>query len=149
MGADRAGFYSYQWLENLAGCELKNAEALHPQYALAVGEKLVLHPEMPPLPIVRMNPGRNWVAFAAANPEDVARGRPWAAVSWAFFVEAHSPGRCRVISRFRSSCSSDRETQLSLGPWLLEPIGFAMDRKALSEPCAPQHRCDHSTTVTP
>jgi len=26
IGADRAGFYSYQWLENLAGCNVHNAE---------------------------------------------------------------------------------------------------------------------------
>jgi hypothetical protein len=131
MGADRGGFYSYQWLENLAGCELKNAEALHPEFTLRVGDNLSLHPQMPPLPIVRVEPGHCWVAFAAADPQDVALGRRWAAVSWAFFVEPLAPARCRVVSRFRSSCSKDLATQLSMGPWVLEPIGFAMDRRAL------------------
>jgi hypothetical protein len=28
LGANRGGFYSYQWLENLAGCSLHNAEAI-------------------------------------------------------------------------------------------------------------------------
>lgn len=30
VGADRGGFYSYQWLENLAGCDVRNAEIRPP-----------------------------------------------------------------------------------------------------------------------
>jgi hypothetical protein len=29
LGQDRGGFYSYEWLENLAGCEMKNADRVH------------------------------------------------------------------------------------------------------------------------
>ncbi len=49
VGADRAGFYSYQWLENLVGCELRNADAVHPEWELKVGDALLLHPKAPPL----------------------------------------------------------------------------------------------------
>jgi hypothetical protein len=41
LGADRAGFYSYQFLENIAGCELRNAESIHPEWALRPGDALV------------------------------------------------------------------------------------------------------------
>jgi hypothetical protein len=30
IGADRGGFYSYQWLENVVGCDVRNAERIHP-----------------------------------------------------------------------------------------------------------------------
>ena len=32
LGQDRAGFYSYEWLENLAGCEMHNADEIHPEW---------------------------------------------------------------------------------------------------------------------
>jgi hypothetical protein len=46
-------------------------------------------------------------------------------------VEPLAPGRCRVVSRFRSACSDDIVTRLTQGPALLEPVGFAMDRRML------------------
>ena len=30
LGQDRGGFYSYEWLENLAGCRMQNADRIHP-----------------------------------------------------------------------------------------------------------------------
>ena len=31
IGQDRGGFYSYEWLENLAGCRMRNADRIHPE----------------------------------------------------------------------------------------------------------------------
>jgi hypothetical protein len=131
IGADRGGFYSYQWLENLAGCNVHNAEAIHAEWAHKAGDSLVLHPKIPPLRVVSVAPGESLVAFAA--PDEAARGegRPWASASWAFVVEPLGVGGCRVLSRFRSACSSDFATRLMQGPALLEPVGFAMDRRML------------------
>jgi hypothetical protein len=131
IGADRGGFYSYQWLENLAGCRLHNAEAIHPSMAHAAGDALILHPKIPPLEVVTVDPGRCLVAFAKPDQAALASDRPWAAASWAFLVEPLGNGRCRVVSRFRSACSDDIATRLLQGPLLLEPIGFAMDRRML------------------
>lgn len=52
IGADKGGFYSYQWLENLAGCDVRNAERVHPEWEVKVGDGLRLHPEMPAIPVV-------------------------------------------------------------------------------------------------
>jgi hypothetical protein len=39
LGQDRAGFYSYDWLENLIGSDIHNADAIHPEWqALAPGD---------------------------------------------------------------------------------------------------------------
>ncbi|MGZ3681510.1 MAG: hypothetical protein ACXWQR_24345, partial [Ktedonobacterales bacterium] len=32
IGQDRAGFYSYEWLENLAGCRMRNADHIYPEW---------------------------------------------------------------------------------------------------------------------
>jgi hypothetical protein len=45
LGQDRGGFYSYEWLENLAGCEMKNANRIHPEWQhRELGETVHLHP---------------------------------------------------------------------------------------------------------
>ena len=131
MGADRAGFYSYQWLENLVGCRVRNAETVHPEWAVGRGDELSLHPAMPPFPVVQVEPGRAFVVHAGPEPGvDPARD-PWADCSWAFLVEPLGEGRSRVISRYRCATSDDLVTRLQLGPTLIEPVSFAMDRRML------------------
>jgi hypothetical protein len=126
LGAGRGGFYSYQWLENLAGCDLRNAETLHPEWEHRAGDALVLHPKAPPIPVTEVEPGRYFIAHA---PREA--GTSWVTVSWLFLVEPRSPGRSRFISRFRSDCSDDLATRLAYGPLFVEPVGFVMDRRML------------------
>ena len=132
IGADRGGFYSYQWLENVAGCSVRNAERIHPEWEVRAGDVSCLHPAVPPL--------RSWTPWtgphlrgARAGPDEAApaAGRPWVAASWLFLVEPLGPGRCRLVSRYRCACSDDLRTRLAFGPALIEPIGFAMDRRML------------------
>jgi len=131
IGADRAGFYSYQWLENIAGCEVRNAETIHPEWAHAPGSTLRLHPQLPPLPIASIVPGQHLVAFGQADAQARTAGRPWAEVSWLFYLEPLGTRRCRVISRYRCATSTDLSTRLRYSQALVEPIGFAMDRRML------------------
>jgi hypothetical protein len=45
VGQDRAGFYSYTWLENLIGANIHNADEIHPEWQhLAVGDAWRLAP---------------------------------------------------------------------------------------------------------
>lgn len=131
MGADRAGFYSYQSLENLAGCKLRNAEALHPEWAHREGDAFSLHPKQAPMRVVSLEPGRHLLAYVGPDEAARAAGKPWAAVSWLFAVEALSPTRCRFVSRYRCDYSDDLAMRLAMGPALIEPVGFAMDRRML------------------
>jgi hypothetical protein len=133
IGADRAGFYSYQWLENLAGCNVRNAEVVHPEWAAQVGDELLLHPDpkAPRLRIVAAEPDRYLLAQDAPDETRRKQGAPWSHASWLFFIEPLGARRCRLISRYRLACSSDLATRLAFGPGLLEPVGFAMDRRML------------------
>jgi len=131
IGSDKAGFYSYQALENLVGCGIRNAEAVHPSWEVKRGDALRLHPDMPAPRVVAVRPGRYFVAHVAVDPSAQAAGGPWTTMSWLFLVEPLGDERCRVISRYRASCSEDLKTRLAFGPTVLEPIGFAMDRRML------------------
>lgn len=127
IGADRGGFYSFQWLENLAGCEVNNAETIHAGWAVRKGDGLKLHPGIPPLPVVAVEPERYFLAYA--SPRD--KKGPWVEVSWLFFVEELPKGRSRFVSRFRSSSSDDLATRFAYGPYVTESVGFVMDRQML------------------
>ena len=131
IGSDRGGFYSYQWLENLAGGELRNAEVIHPEWQLREGDGLLLNPKAPALKIVRLDPGRCFVAHGPPDEAARAAGKPWSSGSWLFQLEELGPERCRLVSRVRADCSDDLATRLQSGPALLEPIGFVMDRRML------------------
>jgi hypothetical protein len=83
LGQDRGGFYSYEWLENLAGCEMKNAERIHPEWQhRELGETVHLHPAG----------GLRVSVFEA--------GRALGLEGWGtFVVEAAGADRSRLIAR--------------------------------------------------
>jgi hypothetical protein len=79
IGQDRGGFYSYEWLENLAGCQLHNADRIHPEWQQrAVGEVVQLHPRAG-LKVTLFEPNRalgldGWGTFVL-EPIDARRTR--------------------------------------------------------------------------
>jgi hypothetical protein len=135
IGADRAGFYSYQWLENLVGCQLCNADVIRPDWAHRAGGSLLLHPKAPPLHVVAVADGR-WLSAYMAPTQSLhadaqAPATRWMTASWLFLVEPCGADRCRLISRYRCATSNDLATRLQFGAALIEPISFAMDRRML------------------
>ncbi len=122
IGEDRAGFYSYQWLENLLGADRRNAERVHPEWEVRKGDESLVHPHLPSLTVARVEPGRWFLASAATQA---------LTVSWLFLVEARGEGRCRFVSRYRCRSPEDFRSRVEFGPWLAEPVGFAMDRRML------------------
>jgi uncharacterized protein YndB with AHSA1/START domain len=100
LGQDRGGFYSYEWLENLAGCEMQNADRVHPEWQHRErGEIVRLHPAGG-LRVSVFEPGRalgleGWGTFALepAGPDRtrlIARGgvpRGLAAAAYGVLME--------------------------------------------------------------
>lgn len=131
VGADRGGFYSYEWLENLVGCRLRNAEAVHPEWEVRQGDDLFLHPKQPPpLSVVEVARGRHFVAHAQADRDARAAGKLWMEASWLFLVDPLGPFRSRVISRYRCTFPDRLAARIAFGA-ALEAIGYAMDRRML------------------
>ncbi len=86
LGQDHGGFYSYEWLENLAGCRMRNADRIHPEWQhREIGERVMLHP-LVGLPVSRFDPGREialegWGSFGVeplgeSRSRVVCRGEP-------------------------------------------------------------------------
>jgi hypothetical protein len=77
VGQDRGGFYSYEWLENLAGARMRNADRIHPEWQhREVGETVFLHPAIGPK-VAAFEPGRamvleGWGAFVVEPVDEHA-----------------------------------------------------------------------------
>ena len=111
LGQDRGGFYSYECLENLAGCHMHNAGEIHPEWQQrSPGETVYLHPRKG-LPVARFEPGR---VLALEN---------WGA----FVLEPLGSDRTRLIARGRTP----RGTASIFNALLMEIPHFVMERKML------------------
>jgi hypothetical protein len=111
IGQDRGGFYSYSWLENLAGCRMRNADRVHEEWQhREVGETVPLHPATG-LEVTRFDPG------------SVIALEGWGA----FVVEPRPDGTTRLFARARRP--------RGLGPasiaLLIELPHLVMERKML------------------
>ncbi len=110
IGQDRAGFYSYTWLENLAGCDMPEAHEVHPEWQTReLGAGVPLHP-LNALPVARFEPGRSY-AFKG----------------WYFVLEPIGKERTRLIARTRVP----RGLPSLAYALFIEAPHFVMERKML------------------
>ncbi len=132
IGQRRGGFYSYQSLENLVGCEIENTTEILPEHQHPqVGGEVYLHPAVPPLRIERVDPPNVLVLFG--SPAEVGAEESWGVSTWQFIVRPGAPGRSRLLTRGRSDFSGDFTSRLAFGRFPIEPITFVMSRKMLLE----------------
>lgn len=130
IGHARGGLYSYDWLENLVGCDLHSAE-----------EILDDHQVLRPGDAVRMGP-EGYPAFAVAEVDaphhlvlvstDPRNGRPTfdgeqpVGTTWQWVLDPAGAGT-RLVSRQRLTYPSGQTAMWSV----VQPIAFVMERKML------------------
>ncbi len=138
IGQDKGGFYSYEFLENLVGCNIHNADRLLPGCEeVKPGDILWMHPRAG-VPIELVEPGRGFIMHGLLNTatgEGIQPGAPMPAnfvnVSWLFYVIDLGGGDSRFISRWRVDYPPSFKNELMNGRWLLEPVASVMDFKML------------------
>jgi hypothetical protein len=125
LGQGRGGFYSYDFLENLAGCHIRSAERIVPGWQhVAVGDEVRLAPQVS-LAVARLERGRSLVLRSPAPTQNTA---PPYDFTWAFVLRDEPDGTTRLIVRERYRCTR---------PWtrfLVEPVeavSFVMSQKML------------------
>ena len=98
LGQKRGGFYSYDWLENLVGCHIHNADRIVPEWQQPqVGDDVQLAPEVP-LTVAVLDAGRALVlqggmpSAGASSPLDF---------TWAFSLRGQPDGATRLVVRER------------------------------------------------
>lgn len=131
IGQDRAGFYSYQGLENLVGCDVHNVEKIVPAWQQReVGDELKLHVQAPGIPVIAVQPRRCLITGGVTR--DSRKPEKCMASLWGFYLEELPGRRTRLYSHYRNGYRRLSFGEfLAMGPYLIEPISFVMDRKML------------------
>ena len=133
IGQDRGGMYSYEWLENLFGLDIHNADRIHEEWQLlAVGDAVRVVPrgklgmrEGYAFRVALVDPPRALV-LRQQPPE-----HPWDS-TWAFLVVPDSADHCRLLSRSRTAKASGVAGIASLlAAALMEPVILLMTRRML------------------
>lgn len=111
LGQDRAGFYSFERLENLAGCQIHGATRIHPEWQdVAPGDPFRLHPDVA-LRVATVEPGR---ALVVTSQDGAAPDGPEFQMTWAFHLSAATTPdgapatRLHVRERYRTDGRAGR-----------------------------------------
>jgi hypothetical protein len=135
IGADRGGFYSYEWLENLFGLGIHNSDEVVPAWQHRTVGDLVFADAKGTggWYVMEVRPGDALVLQVG----DVRAGRPihrdeqlrWES-SWSFVVRPAPGGRSRLLVRERAGFGS-RLTEVAMSP--IGFVSFVMTQKMLRE----------------
>jgi hypothetical protein len=135
IGQGRGGLYSYDGLENLAGCQIHSVERIIPELQdPQIGELVRLGPKgYPCFAIAAIEPGQALVLISA----DPQTGQPvayqaeveksYSIATWQFILKEQDENNTRLLVRQRLAYSPDMKWV-----WrLTEPVGFVMERKMM------------------
>jgi hypothetical protein len=124
LGQGRGGLYSYDWLENLIGCDVHSTDRILPafQAPLQVGDRVIRMARYAPCnPVALFEPQR---ALVLGHVKDtyaqLAAGH--ARSSWAFLLQPLDQDSIRLLVRCRGS---------SLMARLQGPVQFVMQHKMM------------------
>jgi hypothetical protein len=126
MGQGRGGLYSYETLENLAGCDIHNANRVIPEFQnLQVGDKFRLGPEgYPYYRVTGIEPQHALVlGDDRSKPTGVAQ-------SWVFVIEKIDENHTRLISRTLGSFAPSAGNFI-IWQVITEPLAFIMEHRML------------------
>jgi hypothetical protein len=121
LGQQKGGFYSYEKLENLAGCDIHNADRIHAEWQNTVpGDQVLMFPAdkggPPPYLVAAMQPDQ--VFILGHHPGAALTGRDWND-TWQFILKPVDAQTTRLVIRTRTNNVG--------GIWdIVEPISFVM-----------------------
>ena len=138
IGQGRGGFYSYELLENLIGCKMRNVDKIIPELQhLEVGDSILMHPTMgSPYKVVAIETSRALVIQIRVDTKTKntfeltdKMSEKYQNFSWVFFLDEIAEGTTRLISRSRNDWNKSLGNTLFFG--IFGPISMMMDRKML------------------
>jgi len=125
LGQGRGGLYSYDFLENLIGCDMHSADRIVPEWQeIRAGDQVGLHPNAA-LEVAAVDPGR-WLVLRGGVP--VGNAPPPFDFTWAFALQPGPDGTTRLIARERWAYAR-HWVRFIVEP--VEVIDFVMTQKML------------------
>ena len=133
IGQGRGGFYSYQTLENLLGCHIKNADKVLQEFQTPKpGDVIRMHPgdSMPVFKVARVEPPQTFLLGGPAAYDE--KLKMTIGVTWLFYLEPKPLDCTRLIVRWRTFYDPDTvANRMWFGPLLVENLDFVMETKML------------------
>lgn len=122
VGQDKGGFYSYEILENIVGCNIHNTDRILIDHQnIKIGDSMKLHPTAMSMPVAIVEPEKALV-YGGRQDENTAN-------AWTFFIMKRESST-RLISRWAFSYKPGLLNRVAYN-WFLEPIAAVMQRKML------------------
>ena len=125
LGQGRGGFYSYDFVENLAGCDIHSADRVVPRWQdIKIGDTVKLAPAVG-LDVAALEPGRSLVLRGGVP---MGNASPPYDFTWAWVLRDEPGGTSRLLVRERYAYTR---------PWarfIVEPVeavSFVMTQKML------------------
>lgn len=135
MGQGRGGFYSYEWIENLLGLNIHNANRIAPELQdIQPGDSLPLGGGVA-IPIAIVEPGRALVLHgdtrqAPSDAQEALKAVGDVNLSWGWYLHEEPAGATRLIERWRIDYQDSPVMALTFHPFW-EPGAFIMQQKML------------------
>ena len=136
IGQDRGGFYSYTFLENMVGCEMRNTCHIVPEWQnRAVGDTVwFVTPKhfggQGRMIAAIVDPQRAMVLATPGDWEKIQSGERGREGTWAFVLTPRGGGKARLIARLRGDAYPALwKRAANYAFW--EPAHFVMERKML------------------
>ena len=127
LGQNRAGFYSYDWLENLIGSDIHSSDTLVPELRIrGLGEAVNLAPPVA-LDVAAFDEGHHLVLRGGVAPDGTSEGAPYD-FTWAFVVTDRPGGGARLVVRERYTYL-ERWAAVLVEP--IELVSFLMSARML------------------
>jgi hypothetical protein len=136
LGQGRGGFYTYTWLENLMGLDMRNADTILPEFQqIGPGDTIPLTPGGFGLQVAGAEPERMLVLHGdtrdgRSDMVPIAGPRDFASVSWGFYLFPHGQGATRLIERWRADYNPTLWNRIFY-PWVMEPGAFILQKGML------------------
>jgi len=135
IGRDRAGWYSYTWLENLCLANTTDADRIHPEWQTRhAGDNIWLTPENRyhgnmRFVVYSYQPEHAMVLLYPGEEEQLAHHRPSIDNTYTFCLEPQGTNASRLIMRSRNRATGWMTRAFIY--FVFEPVHFIMERKML------------------
>lgn len=135
IGQNRAGFYSYDLLENLSGLKIHSSDQIVSEYQdLKAGDIIPLEPEGSGYRVQELVPNQYMLLYVDGSTEGVINEifrQNELASTWLFLLDEQANGSTRLIVRWRAGINRFKSLY-AFGLWLtLDAIEFLMEQKMM------------------
>jgi len=138
LGQERGGMYSYELLENIARCQMRNADRIVPDWEMKVGDQMRMGPQGYPVNQVVALERDHWLLMAGADlktgiaaPVPQPGQATYTNYTWVLYLDERPDGTTRLISRTRLDYAPHTFAFKLIWEVFTDPIGCVMTRKML------------------